>query len=123
MVMVLVITLATNDYGDNDTCRAADWKAALSWLRWLLDKLGPDPLLLSRIGYVQLAMGHIPAAEVTFARTAAIAATPAYGTDKMVQAAVRRNQGLLLAANQDYKGALDMPSARMSDPRAALHCT
>ena len=84
--------------------RAADWKAALSWLRWLLDKFGPDPLLLSRIGYVQLALGHVPAAEATFARTAAIAATPAYGTDKTVQAAVRRKQGLLLAANQDYKG-------------------
>ena len=85
-------------------CRAADWKAALSWLRWLLEKFGPDPLLLSRIGYVQLALGHLPAAEATFARAAAIAATPAYGTDKVVQAAVRRNQGLLLTANQDYKG-------------------
>ncbi|KAK9868400.1 hypothetical protein WJX84_009501 [Apatococcus fuscideae] len=85
--------------------RAADWKAALSWLRWLLQCMGPDPLLLSRIGYVQLALGHLPAAEATFARAAAAAAAPAYGTDKAVQAAVRRNQGLLLTANQDYKGA------------------
>ncbi|KAK9844624.1 hypothetical protein WJX74_004886 [Apatococcus lobatus] len=85
--------------------RAADWKAALSWLRWLLQRQGQDPLLLSRIGYVQLALGHVGAAEATFARAAAIAATPAYGTDKEVQAAVRRNQGLLLTANQDYKGA------------------
>ena len=61
-------------------------------------------MLLSRIGYVQLALGHVGAAEATFARAAAIAATPAYGTDKEVQAAVRRNQGLLLTANQDYKG-------------------
>ena len=79
-------------------------------------------LLLSRIGYVQLALGHVGPAEASFARAAAIAATPAYGTDKEVQAAVRRNQGLLLTAHQDYKGiaccshALFSPSPSLSVP-------
>lgn len=79
-------------------------------MRWLLQRQGQDPLLLSRIGYVQLALGHVGPAEATFARAAAIAATPTYGTDKEVQAAVRRNQALLLTANQDYKGTAGCPT-------------
>lgn len=78
---------------------------ALRWLGWLLERRKGDLQLLSRIGYVQLVLGDLRAAAASFQdviKAVAAAGPAAKATDRRL---LRRNQGLLLFAEQDYKGA------------------
>ncbi|BDA49206.1 Trafficking protein particle complex subunit 12 [Coccomyxa sp. Obi] len=85
--------------------RAREYVVALRWLGWLLDRRKGDVQLLSKIGYVQLVLGDLRAAAASFQdviRAVAAAGPLATPADRRL---VRRNQGLLLFAEQDYKGA------------------
>ena len=78
---------------------------ALRWLGWLLERRKGDLQLLSRIGYVQLVLGDLRAAAASFQdviKAVAAAGPAAKPADRRL---LRRNQGLLLFAEQDYKGA------------------
>lgn len=46
--------------------RAREYAAAFEWLGWALDQQPDDPVLRSRVGYLQMAVGDINAAIATF---------------------------------------------------------
>ncbi len=88
---------------------------ALRWLSWLLIERRDDPGLWSVVGYVQLMLGDITAADRTFHKAAELlgsARSP--DQQRQAQAIIRRHQGLLLFARNDFAGevvtACDMTS-------------
>ena len=86
-------------------CRSKEYKIALRWLSWLLTERREDPGLWSVVGYVQLMLGDISAADRTFHKAAELlsgARTP--DQQRRNQAVVRRHQGLLLFARNDFAG-------------------
>ena len=90
-------------------CRSKEYKIALRWLSWLLTDRREDPGLRSVVGYVQLMLGDISAADRTFHKAAELlsgARTP--DQQRRNQALVRRHQGLLLFARNDFAGWLNM---------------
>ena len=85
--------------------RSKEYKVALRWLSWLLTERRDDPGLWSIVGYVQLMLGDISVADRTFHKAAELlsaAQTPQQ--NKRNQAIVRRHQGLLLFARNDFAG-------------------
>ncbi len=78
---------------------------ALRWLAWLLDRRKGDVELLSRTGYVQLVLGDLRAAAASFQDVIAAVAAAGPAATPADRRLLRRNQGLLLFAEQDYKGA------------------
>ena len=85
-------------------CRAREYVTALRWLANAQDAYPDDGALLSRIGYVQLALGDLRAASATLGQAAAV--LPLGGTSAQA-ALARRNRALLLFAEQDYQGGRD----------------
>lgn len=47
-------------------CRLKEYKIALQWLMWMLEKHPDNIYLLSTAGYVQLNIGHTDAAAQSF---------------------------------------------------------
>lgn len=85
--------------------RSKEYKVALRWLSWLLTERRDDPGLWSIVGYVQLMLGDISVADRTFHKAAELlsgAQTPQQLQRN--QAIVRRHQGLLLFARNDFAG-------------------
>ena len=85
--------------------RSKEYKVALRWLSWLLTERRDDPGLWSTVGYVQLMLGDISAADRTFHKASELlsgARTP--DQQRRNQAIVRRHQGLLLFARNDFAG-------------------
>ena len=86
-------------------CRSKEYKVALRWLSWLLIERREDPGLWSVVGYVQLMLGDITAADRTFHKAAELlgsARSPEQ--QRQAQAIKRRHQGLLLFARNDFAG-------------------
>ncbi|KAL0045571.1 hypothetical protein WJX82_010333 [Trebouxia sp. C0006] len=91
----------------NRHVRSKEYKVALRWLSWLLIERREDPGLWSVVGYVQLMLGDITAADRTFHKAAELlgsARSPEQ--QRQAQAIKRRHQGLLLFARNDFAGAL-----------------
>lgn len=86
-------------------CRSKEYKVALRWLSWLLIERRDDPGLWSVVGYVQLMLGDNTAADRTFHKAAelfGIARSP--DQQRQAQAIIRRHQGLLMFARNDFAG-------------------
>ncbi|KAL0034106.1 hypothetical protein WJX79_009156 [Trebouxia sp. C0005] len=91
----------------NRHVRSKEYKVALRWLSWLLTERRDDPGLWSVVGYVQLMLGDIAAADRTFQKAAELlASTRSPDQQRQAQALIRRHQGLLLFARNDFAGAL-----------------
>lgn len=90
--------------------RAREYVVALRWLGWMLERRKRDVQLLCKIGYVQLVLGDLRAAAASFQDV--IKAVAALGPEATPpdRRLVRRNQGLLLFAEQDYKGTPAAPA-------------
>lgn len=91
----------------NRHVRNKEYKSALRWISWLLRERREDPGLWSVAGYVQLMLGDIAAADRTFHKAAELfsrASSP--DQQRQAQAIMRRHQGLLLFARNDFAGAL-----------------
>ena len=84
--------------------RSRDYVVALRWLAWLLERRKGDVQLLSKIGYVQLVLGDLRAAAASFQDVIKAVAAAGPEATPANRRLVRRNQGLLLFAEQDYKG-------------------
>lgn len=85
--------------------RSKEYKVALRWLSWLLTERRDDPGLWSTVGYVQLMLGDISAADRTFHKAAELlTAARMPEQQRRNQAIVRRHQGLLLFARNDFAG-------------------
>ncbi|KAK9808151.1 hypothetical protein WJX73_002349 [Symbiochloris irregularis] len=80
-------------------CSAREYGAALEWVGWALDQHPDDPVLQSRVGHLQLALGDISAASATFKALSGNAA-------RMPAGLLQRNRGLLLFAQGDFQGAM-----------------
>ena len=88
--------------------RSKEYKVALRWLSWLLMERRDDPGLWSIIGYVQLMLGDISVADTTFHRAAELLSAAQTPQQKLRnQSIVRRHQGLLLFARNDFAGQSD----------------
>lgn len=86
--------------------RSKEYKVALRWLSWLLTERRDDPGLWSVVGYVQLMLGDIAVADRTFHKAAELLSAAQTPEQKQRnQAIVRRHQGLLLFARNDFAGA------------------
>ena len=87
--------------------RSKEYKIALRWLSWLLKQRGNDPDVWSAVGYVQLMLGDINAADRTFRKVAEVMSN-AQGPkqQQQLQALVHQHQGLLLFARNDFPGGL-----------------
>ena len=85
--------------------RSKEYKVALRWLSWLLTERRDDPGLWSIVGYVQLMLGDISVADRTFHKAAELLSAAQTPQQKQRnQAIVRRHQGLLLFARNDFAG-------------------
>ena len=85
--------------------RSKEYKVALRWLSWLLTERRDDPGLWSIVGYVQLMLGDISVADRTFHKAAELlSAAQTVEQKQRNQAIVRRHQGLLLFARNDFAG-------------------
>jgi hypothetical protein len=100
--------------------RNRQYVVALRWLGWLLERRKGDAELLSRVGYVQLILGDIKAAAVTFQKVMALVAEGGPDVPRASKHLVRRNQGLLKFAEQDYRGS--PPCAWKSSPPMDFSC-
>ncbi|KAL3133962.1 hypothetical protein ABBQ32_008408 [Trebouxia sp. C0010 RCD-2024] len=90
----------------NRHVRSKEYKVALRWLSWLLTERRDDPGLWSVVGYVQLMLGDIAVADRTFHKAAELLSAAQTPEQKQRnQAIVRRHQGLLLFARNDFAGA------------------
>lgn len=91
----------------NRHVRSKEYKVALRWLSWLLIERRDDPGLWSVVGYVQLMLGDIAAADRTFQKAAELLASArSPDQQRQAQAIIQRHQGLLLFARNDFGGAL-----------------
>lgn len=88
--------------------RAREYVVALRWLGWLLERRKGDVQLLSKVGYVQLVLGDLRAAAASFQNVIKVVASAGPEATPADRRLVHHNQGLLLFAEQDYKG---MPAA------------
>ena len=87
--------------------RSKEYKVALRWLSWLLTERRDDPGLWSVVGYVQLMLGDISVADRTFHKAAELLSAAQTPQQKQRNLAiVRRHQGLLLFARNDFAGQL-----------------
>lgn len=85
--------------------RAREYVVALRWLGWLLDRRKGDAQLQSKVGYVQLVLGDLKAAAASFQSVADLVAAAGAAVSAAGRRLMRRNRGLLLFAEQDFKGA------------------
>lgn len=86
-------------------CRSKEYKVALRWLSWLLKERRDDPGLWSIVGYVQLMLGDIAAADRTFHKAAELFSNGCNpDQQRQAQAIMRRHQGMLLFARNDFAG-------------------
>ncbi|KAL3133961.1 hypothetical protein ABBQ32_008408 [Trebouxia sp. C0010 RCD-2024] len=108
----------------NRHVRSKEYKVALRWLSWLLTERRDDPGLWSVVGYVQLMLGDIAVADRTFHKAAELLSAAQTPEQKQRnQAIVRRHQGLLLFARNDFAGALaefEASATVLSQAAAAL---
>ena len=81
-----------------------------------------DPGLWSVAGYVQLMLGHIPAADRTFHKAAELySRAPSPDQQRKAQAIARRHQGLLLFARNDFAGQISInhvPAGDIQQPKS-----
>lgn len=99
--------------------RSKEYKTALRWLSWLLTERGDDPHIWSVVGYVQLMLGDINAADRTFQKAArSMSAVQSPQQQRQAQALRHQHQGLLLFARSDFPGMVSLEYTC-----AACHCT
>ena len=86
-------------------CRRKEYKVALQWLSWLLKERGDDAAVWSVVGYIQLMLGDITAADRTLQKAAKLmSSAQAPEQQRQAQALVHHRQGLLLFARNDFVG-------------------
>jgi len=92
---------------------------ALQWLNRLLARTPTDGNLLSKVGYVQLQLGDIEGAQLTFSKVEALLSDPP--SDTLLINLVGRNRGLLHFAEKQYSKAFDEFNAVLGrDPTDAV---
>ncbi|CAK9256119.1 unnamed protein product [Sphagnum jensenii] len=92
---------------------------ALQWLNQLLARTPTDGNLLSKVGYVQLQLGDIEGAQLTFSKVEALLSDPP--SDTLLINLVGRNRGLLHFAEKQYSKAFDEFNAVLGrDPTDAV---
>jgi len=82
----------------NHHLRAKQYLPALQWLRIIERRRRDDPKLISMVGYVQMMMGDLVAAEATFVIVSQMARSDS-------DLHTRHNRGLLLFARRKYREA------------------